>query len=279
MNRRIQKILFAAMATMLLMTIVPPVTAMSYDYSGGITRVSPVIRYAFLFTTSYTEINFNRLSLQYLIVLIVSTWLVLSQKKFAASLDRRVAELSVANDKLLQHITDGKLTEGQLKREAVELKAAKEKLGRQINELKDAEQKWHTCRDQLERQMNERVSELRRAKEQFEQQAAQRRQLEERLECQRNELASANEKIQHEADKCRILEKQFAEYRQKYNQLFKQHSAQVDKYNERLQETIEEPESLAQSDERLEQPKIPSRLFNVQEMKSLAELATRLSRK
>jgi hypothetical protein len=297
MNRRIQLIILAALAAMLLMTIWPPVTAMSYDNSSGIVKISPVIRYEYLFTKSDTEINYCRLLLQFLIAAIAGAWLVVSQRKVSVS---KVAELSVANDKLREHITKGKQAWEQLRQRAVELKIEKENLGCQINELRNAEQKWQTYRAHLEQRVEQQNAELASANiklqdeaarykqaeekltaagEQIQQEIAERRQLEESLERQITELRSANEKLQCESDKSKMLEEQFLEHGQQYNQFLKEHSAQVDKYNERLQETMDECEPLTHGREPLKQPEIPSELFDVKKMKELAELARRLSGK
>jgi chromosome segregation ATPase len=279
MNRRVQLILLAILAAILAITIMPPVTVTSYDNSGPITRVNPVVRYEFLFAESCVQINYFRLFLQYLAVLVGGTWLVLSQDKTPTSASTRVTELAVANDKLRQQITKGKYVEDQLKRQAADLMAAKERLGRQIAELNEAEQKWKTSSDQLEQDITRRGYELSRVNEQLQQQTAQRRKLEESLVKKIADLTSANEKIQQEADKYRILEEQLMAQRQQYNELFKEHSEQAAKLNELLHRTTHEGALPAESDEQFEHAELRGELFDVKEMKALAELARRLSKK
>jgi len=159
MNSRIQVILLTALAVMLLMTVIPPVVAVSYDQSGETVKAKAVIRYEFLFTESSARIYYDRLFSQYLIVLILTMVFVLTQRA-KVPLASRVAKLTLINDKLLEQITDSKYEEQQLRR-----------------------------------QMNERVGELNIANEQIKQHIARRRQLEERLERQSHELKTAGERL------------------------------------------------------------------------------------
>jgi phage shock protein A len=297
MDIRVKIILSAALAAILAMTVLPPVTSMSYDHSDGITKVSPAISYEFLFAPSCMAINYYRLSLQYLIVFSASALLFLCLGKRPASFTTRLAELGVTNDKLEQYILKSKYTEQQLRQQTAELTATKEKLCRQIDEIRDAEKKSHTYSDQLERRVAQQTADLASlnkglqdavnrykqteekltaANEQLQREIAGRRQLEESFQRKIVELTS---KIQQEAIKCKALEEQLQEQRQRYNQLFQEHSAQANEYNERLQEKMDESGAWAESEEELDESRIPSELFDVEKMKALAELAKRLSRK
>ena len=150
MTRRIKMISLAVLLTMLLMALLPPVNTQSYYYSEGIVKNRPVVHYDFLFAKSCKEINYSRLFLQYLSVLIAGTWFVLFGRKEGASLAKQVIKLSASNYNLQQYVAEGNHEAEQLQQKVVELAAAKDKLGRQVNELKYAEQKWHICRNELE---------------------------------------------------------------------------------------------------------------------------------
>ena len=293
-------ILLTVLLAMLLMALLPPVNTVSYYYSGETVKINPIIRYEFLFSKLCKEINYSRLLLQYLIVLIAGTWFVLYRRQADASLAKRVTKLSASNYNLQQYVTEGNHEAEQLKQKTAELTAAKEKLGRQVNELKYSEQKWHICRDKLEQNVNERLSELSKAKSQLEQQIAERRQIEERLNCQNNELKVTCERLQQQMRNLQqaeeIFNKQAAELAVVNEQLQQQTrerenaERQLREFQKRLeQQTVqlasvrlrgkidrsEWPE--AENDELLEQPKLKIEPLDLKKIKELAELAKRLS--
>lgn len=289
---------------MLLVTIVPPFNTMYYDNSAGVIKSRPAICYEFLFTNSWKEINYQRLFLEYLIILIISRWLILSQRKASASLATRVTELSITNDRLMDVITKGKHTGELLKQKALELTAEKERLSSQINELKDAELKWHAYKNQLEQNLNEQSDEVSRAKEQIEKQIAERKQLEDCLEKQNNELNSVGERLKNQmakleaAEDCfkkqadelsavQHAERQLREYNRQLEQRVEKRNAELSAVNKQLEEELSEnneeekciSHGLDSNKLRTGESRKKSELFNVEEMKAIAELAKRLAKK
>ncbi|MDD5459270.1 MAG: hypothetical protein PHF37_07755 [Phycisphaerae bacterium] len=260
MTRRVKTILLAVLLAMLLMALLPPVNTQYSYYSEGAIKSRPVVGYDFLFAKSCKEINYSRLFLQYLSVLIAGTWFVLFGKKGIPSLARRVIKLSASNYNLQQDVTEGNHEAKQYKQKVGELKAAKENLGRQVNELKCAEQKWNICRDELERN----VCELSKANERLEQQIAEQGQLKEAEKSFNDKLAIVKEKLEQQTRAREDVERQLFECNKQLDRILERQN---------INESVQEVESY----ERFERPKIKIEPLDVKKIKELAKLARRLS--